>query len=635
MRGRYCVALLLVGAAAVSSAIPALGQPTRPDAIWARSTAGSHITLDGVLNEPAWALAESVIVRYGKENGIPGSGWKEEGGRLAKDSTRAVLKFLVDGNQLYLGATMADTSIGGAVDFNRFDGLLMAIKDHAAGVYPAPPAEYLYSWWYPDDTTLASTPGIDPCFRGTWGTIPCSTPRTPTQIANWNAATVVTGLSNSDAVLDKSYTVEMMFNLTPMGYDVTQAGGDIVEWNVSIYDCDWFWPINLSKFSVNRTWLQSPWGNASWYDEVHIYARPSVTINSGTLPAIQPDYRIQDAGAFPAPVVNGKLDDWAWQQVPGFDIRFDDPALRQSYSGVGQWRAGQFQPSVNGGLAAVVDPGDVTVKMLTKEDTLYIGLDVRDQVVQYVSSLDRWDGFIVTLTDLVKRYTDHNLYTWRASFQVGPSGALLKQDQLGYLMDTLLCARAGLELKPFTAVDTAGTSADQGYTAELAFDLTKLGYPHGLGDRGLFIGLDMLDGDSFTPFTDSYGTRTWWYRQYENECCPAFAYMDPGYLLVGVEGGPPPPTSFALRGAWPNPFHTTTRLRYTMPEWGEVTLEVFDVLGRQVARRALGLQSPGEHEAVLGREGLSTSVYLYRLRVANPINGALKASLAGKVMFLK
>jgi len=246
MRGRYCVALLLVGAAAVMSAVPALGVPNRPDAIWARSTAGSHITLDGVLNEPAWALAESVLVYYGKENGIPGSGWKEEGGHLAKDSTRAVLKLLVDGNKLYLAATIPDSSIGGAVDFNRFDGLLMSIKDHTAGVNPAPPSEYLYSWWYPDDTTLASTPGIPPCFRGTWGTIPCSAGRTATQIANWDAATVVTGQSNSDAVLDKGYTVEMMFNLTPMGYDVTQPAGDIVEWNISIYDCDWFWPINLS-----------------------------------------------------------------------------------------------------------------------------------------------------------------------------------------------------------------------------------------------------------------------------------------------------------------------------------------------------------------------------------------------------
>ena len=36
--------------------------------------------------------------------GIPGSGWKLEAGMLPDDPTNATLKFLVVGNQLYLGA---------------------------------------------------------------------------------------------------------------------------------------------------------------------------------------------------------------------------------------------------------------------------------------------------------------------------------------------------------------------------------------------------------------------------------------------------------------------------------------------------------------------------------------------------
>ena len=49
-----------------------------------------------------------------------------------------------------------------------------------------------------------------------------------------------------------SYYVEMRFNLTPMGYDVTRPEGDVVEWNISVYDCDWFWPISVTSFSSNR-----------------------------------------------------------------------------------------------------------------------------------------------------------------------------------------------------------------------------------------------------------------------------------------------------------------------------------------------------------------------------------------------
>jgi hypothetical protein len=636
MRAQLTVGLIL--GATLLAAAPAWAVP-RADAIWARTTAGQPITLDGVLDEPAWAKAESVTVRYGIENGIPGSGWKEEGGHLAQDSTFAVLKLLVVGNQLYLGATMKDASIGGSVTFNRFDGLLMALKDHLVGTYPAPPAEYFYSWWYPDDTTLSTQEGLDPCFRGVSppgpdrATIPCSSPRTATEIANWDARTRVHGISNSDAVNDTGYTIEMRFDLGAMGYDVTQPSGDIIEWNCSVYDTDWYWPINLSRFSVNRSWIESPWGNAMWYDELHVYSRPDVTINSGPTPALPVDWVVPTTAAAP-PKIDGKLDDAVWATVPGFDIRYGDQTLRNSYGGVGKWRSGQFQPTVNGGTAAVVDPADATIKMVTIQDTLYIGFDVRDQVVQYSNNVDRWDGAIITITDRQKRWDDHNLYTWRASFQVGPTGNFLAQDKMPYLRDTVLCARGGLQLNPGTTVDTAGTQADNGYTAEVAFDLTKMGYSHGLDDRLLYIGIDLLDGDSFTPFTDSYGTRTWWFRQYENECCPAVAYMDPTHTTLAVNP-PALPLDFAALGATPNPFRLNTRIRYALPRSASVTLETYDVLGRLVSRQALGVQPPGEHDAVLGRQGLSTSVYLYRLRFADPASGAILASRAGKVMFLR
>ena len=54
-------------------ALPAAGQTPREDAIWARSTGGAPITLDGVLDEPAWALAESVVIEYPVNAGLPGS----------------------------------------------------------------------------------------------------------------------------------------------------------------------------------------------------------------------------------------------------------------------------------------------------------------------------------------------------------------------------------------------------------------------------------------------------------------------------------------------------------------------------------------------------------------------------------
>jgi len=56
--------------------------------------------LNGVLSEASWAKAESLVVRFGIDNGSPGSGWKIESGVLPNDSTYATLKILIKGNQI-------------------------------------------------------------------------------------------------------------------------------------------------------------------------------------------------------------------------------------------------------------------------------------------------------------------------------------------------------------------------------------------------------------------------------------------------------------------------------------------------------------------------------------------------------
>jgi hypothetical protein len=638
MRATIASALMLGLLLGVAGSAAAQGQ--RLDAIWARTTASQPITLDGVMDEPAWQRADSVIIKYGTDSGVPGSGWKEEGGKLAKDSTYAVLKFLVIGNQLYMGATIYDQSVGGSVAFNREDGLLMSIKDHSSPDRPAPPTEFFYSWWYPVDTVLASTPGIEPCFRsgntvGRFARDTCSTPRTPAMISAWDAKTYVHGLSNSDAAVDTGYTIEMRWDLSALGYDVTKPGGDIVEFNCSIYDTDWMWPINLSKFSVNRTWIQSPWGNAAWYDELHIYSRSDVTVLSGAEPLIPPEVRIANAAGYPPPTIDGSLSEPVWAAAPSFNMTYGDSVQHKAYPGVGPWRYGDYQPTVNGGLADVLDPGDATIKMFFKADTLYLGFDVRDQVVQSVSLFDRWDGFVVTLTDRLKRWQDHNLWTWRMSFQVSPTGTLLAQDQLPYLRDTLQAVRCALTLKPGTTVDTIGASPDVGYQAEMAIDLTKLGYPLDLGDGWVWLGLNLLDGDSFIPFTDDYGDRTWWFRDYENDCCPANAYLDVHTGVTAVNPDEGPQQKFMLLGNSPNPFRSTTLIRYSIARTSEVVLEVFDLQGRVVSSRSLGVRPPGQVSAPFTSAGLRPGLYLYRVRAIDPTTRKESANLSGKMLLVR
>ncbi len=631
------LSVFLLAGACTALAMPSFAQAPRQDAIWARNTNGQPITLDGVLGEPAWATAQSWTIRYGVDNGDPGSGFKEEAGKIAKDSTSATVKFLVSGDQLYLGITCRDSSVGGSVDFNRFDGILMALKDHRdpnASIHG--PVEYFYSWWHPDIPAL-NAPGAVPSFRGYWSSNNDSTARTADEIQAWDAVTKVRGgQSNTDASPDSGYTIEMRIDVGRMGYTPSAANGDIIEWNLSIYDTDWLWPLNGARFSVNRAWWQGPWGNQMNYDEVRIMARPDVNVASGAVPTIGPEVRIPNLGNYPPPVIDGFLTDAAWQTSQHFDMRYGDFDVRNTYPGVMKWRAGFYQPPVNGGLAPVVDPGDATIHWAFKADTFYIGFDVRDQVVQTHPLFDRWDGFIVTIQDTaVARSKDRTRISRRLGFHVGPGGSLLLDDYLPFLRDTAHAARIALKLKPGTTVDTTGTTPDQGYTAELAINMTALGFPHGLSALPLYIGIDMLDGDSFSPITDSYGTRTWWGREYEDECCPATAYFDVNSFISGVGDPGALPARLALIGNYPNPFRQLTVMQYSLPRASKVRLEVFDLQGRIVTHRDFGLQLAGDRKSSFARNGLGAGIYLYRLRITDPVTGAAGGSLAGKMLVLK
>lgn len=629
----------------IALAIPAGAAGSRPDAIWARSTNGAAITLDGVLNEPVWAQAESTVIKFGLDSGVPGSGYQFEGGRVPSDSAYAVLKFLTVGNQLYMGARVKDQSIGGSATFNRFDGFLMDLKNHADPSFPKPVAEYFWSWWNDQET---GTPlNQVPTFYGfPWGETPHGTPRTAEMIANWDAAYTVDGTVNEDTLhavspqtpqFDNGYTVEMRFNLAPMGYDVTQPNGDIVEWNISIYDCDWFWPLNVAKFSSNRVWWQDPWGNVGWYGEVRINAKPSVTVSSGPVPTIAPELIIPNAGAMAAPVVDGNLNDPVWAVAPSLDIRYGDDALRASYPGVAKYRAGQYQTPVDGGQAFVADPGDATVKYVIKGNWIYFGFDVRDQVVQYATDPDKWDGFSIMLDDVSQRNSDHALLNRQISFQVGPDGHALAQDFLPYLRDTVGGALVALNLKPNSAVDdTSGTHVtSEGYTAELAIDLTKLGYPNGLGDGIIHLGICLHDGDSYNPSSNSYATRTWFGRERANVCCPIYAYADPtAVVAVGNLPGGAGTSAYVLLGAVPNPVRGMSTVSYRLGAASRVTMELFDPGGRKLGVRDLGIRPAGTNAALVPRSPASGVVF-YRLHVTDPSNGAERASLSGKLTYLK
>lgn len=77
------------------------------------------------------------------------------------------------------------------------------------------------------------------------------------------------------------------------------------------------------------------------------------------------------------------------------------------------------------------------------------------------------------------------------------------------------------------------------------------------------------------------------------------------------------PTAFALEANYPNPFNPETVLPFALPEAAQVTIAVYDVMGRRVAVLVDGAVAAGHHRVTFRAEGLPSGLYLVRMQAGS------------------
>ena len=73
------------------------------------------------------------------------------------------------------------------------------------------------------------------------------------------------------------------------------------------------------------------------------------------------------------------------------------------------------------------------------------------------------------------------------------------------------------------------------------------------------------------------------------------------------------PRVYALSQNHPNPFNPTTMIEFDLPRRSDVSIVVFDVLGRQVERLVNDVRDAGRHSISFDASKVSSGVYFYRL----------------------
>ncbi len=137
---------------------------------------------------------------------------------------------------------------------------------------------------------------------------------------------------------------------------------------------------------------------------------------------------------------------------------------------------------------------------------------------------------------------------------------------------------------------------------------------------GSYTNIGSVEGSGTTTLPHSYSftdnqadNGTYTYRLKQIDFGGQSQYS--GEVEVNINGL----TTFNLEQNYPNPFNPSTDISYNIPEAGNVTLAVYNVIGEQVALLVNGFVTAGAHTVTFNAKALPSGVYFYKLQHGNSV----------------
>ena len=92
---------------------------------------------------------------------------------------------------------------------------------------------------------------------------------------------------------------------------------------------------------------------------------------------------------------------------------------------------------------------------------------------------------------------------------------------------------------------------------------------------------------------------------------------------------------FARLHNYPNPFNASTTIHFRLHRAGDITLKVFDLIGRKIATLVDGKRGGGDHEVVWEAKDLPSGIYLLRMEAGFSMTDSKKRYAHTKKLILQ
>ena len=88
-------------------------------------------------------------------------------------------------------------------------------------------------------------------------------------------------------------------------------------------------------------------------------------------------------------------------------------------------------------------------------------------------------------------------------------------------------------------------------------------------------------------------------------------------VQLSAGGNSTTPFHFQLLHNYPNPFNAQTLISYELQLESDVTIDIYDLLGRKVVTLSDGIQPAGNHQMTGNAGGHPSGIYFYKIKAGN------------------